>query len=263
MSLEGKVAIVTGSTKNIGESIARRLSAEGAIVVGCGRSVESGQAVADDLTATGRKASFVRADVGVEADVEAVVKHAVDAYGGIDIVVNNAAGTDLMQDGRDTGILQATTEGFETMLRVGIMGPFYFFKLAGAVMNVGGNFVSISSGAGARATLGMAGYAASKAGLEGLSRAAAADLAPKAIRSNVVQLGLIETPGNTHMFGHSVAGPALTALQISSFVGNTVDVANLVAFVVSDEARYINATTITIDGGASMKTATPDLGDAW
>jgi NAD(P)-dependent dehydrogenase (short-subunit alcohol dehydrogenase family) len=263
VSLDDKVAIVTGATKNIGEQIARRLSADGAIVVGCGRSAEAGQAVADDLASSGRKASFVRADVGVEADVAAVVDHAMDAYGRIDIVVNNAAGTDLLQDGRDTGILNAETENFETMLRVGIMGPFYFFKLAGAVMSEGGNFVNISSGAGARATHGMPGYAASKAGLEGLSRAVAADLASRAIRSNVVQLGLIETPGNVHMFDHEVAGPALRSMQLTSFVGNGKDVAGLVAYVASDEARYVNAATFIIDGGASMKTVTLDLGDAW
>jgi 3-oxoacyl-[acyl-carrier protein] reductase len=130
-------------------------------------------------------------------------------------------------------------------------------------MSEGGNFVNISSGAGARATHGMPGYAASKAGLEGLSRAVAADLASRAIRSNVVQLGLIETPGNMHMFDHEVAGPALRSMQLTSFVGSGKDVAGLVAYVASDEARYVNAATFIIDGGASMKTVTLDLGDAW
>jgi NAD(P)-dependent dehydrogenase (short-subunit alcohol dehydrogenase family) len=262
-SFAGKVVIVTGGTKNIGEAIARRLSASGATVVCCGRSAESGQAVADDLVKSGGRASFVRADVGDEADVEAVVKHAMATYGAVDVVVNNAAGTDLLQDGRDTGILNATSRNFHTMLQVGIMGPFFFFKHAGAVMTDGGNFVNISSNAGSRATLGMPGYAASKAGLEGLSRAVAADLAYRGIRSNVVQLGLVETPGNVHMFDHEVAGPALRALQLTNFVGNGEDVAKLVAFVASDDARYMNATTITIDGGSTMKTTTPDLGDAW
>jgi 3-oxoacyl-[acyl-carrier protein] reductase len=143
------------------------------------------------------------------------------------------------------------------------MGPFYFFKHAGNVMSDGGNFVNVSSGAGSGATVGMPGYAASKAGLEGLSRAAAGDFAPKNIRSNTIRLGLIETPGNTHMFGHPVAGPALTAMQIVSFVGQVDDVANLAAFLASEDSRYINAETIALDGGASMKANSPDLGDAW
>jgi NAD(P)-dependent dehydrogenase (short-subunit alcohol dehydrogenase family) len=257
--LAGKVAIVTGTTKSMGSAIARRLCAEGATVIGCGRTVAGGQANADALVAEGYAASFLRADVGVESDVEAVVKAAIDTYGRLDIVVNNAAPTDVIKTGHEHGVLGESSESFETMLRVGLIGPFYFFKHAGAVLTDGGAFVSISSNTGSRSMPGMPGYAAAKAGLEGLSRAAAADLAARNIRSNVISLGFVSNPENAYALTDPVLGPALRKLQILPYMAVPEDVASMVAYLASDETKYVNATVVSLDGGASVKAPLPEV----
>src|SRR5262249_28257800 len=135
-TLDGRVAIVTGATQAMGEAIAHRLAANGARVLGVGRNAERGRAIADRILTAGHVADFVVADVSREDDVARAVAAAVDRFGGVDIVVNNAASLDA--DTREAAAHLETAEVFDAILRVNLYGPFFFAKHAAPVMVAGG-----------------------------------------------------------------------------------------------------------------------------
>jgi NAD(P)-dependent dehydrogenase (short-subunit alcohol dehydrogenase family) len=262
--LDGKVAIVTGATKAMGEAIAARLATEGIRIVGCGRSVAQGESVAERITAAGNHAVFITADVSREEDVQATVAQAVTSFGRVDIIVNNAAPIDVVQSD-DKQVVDMSTEVFQHILRTGLFGPFWFFKYGiPEMLKVGGgSFVSVSSLASTLAIRGLPAYGVSKAALEALSRQVAVDYADQGIRSNSVLLGRIATPDNAKSVEHPVVGPALRQLPMLPRLGTPEEVASMVAFLASDEASYVTGALLPVDGGASVKAPLPDMRTAY
>lgn len=263
--LSGKVAIVTGATKDMGEAVAERLASEGVKVLCCGRDALRGESCASRIRARGGEARFLATDVSIETDVQRAISTAVETFSRLDIVVNLAAAVDVIRGGGAKQVTEESTEGFQRQLTVNVLGPFWFFKHAIPEMlkTGGGNFVNVSSLAGSKATPGLPAYSASKAALEGLSRQVAVDYGELNIRSNCIAVGAIRTSQNTHLHEHPVAGPALRAAQIIARPGNSEDIASMVAFLASDESAFTTGEVIAVDGGSKVKQVVPSVSTAY
>lgn len=257
--LDGKVVIVTGATKAMGEAIAFRFAEEGAFVVGCGRSVDLGEGVAQRIRDTGGRSIFVRADVTSESDVKGVVDAAMNEFGRLDVVVNNAAAIDVIRGGGEHPAGEEPVEVFDRMMKVGIYGPFLMAKYAAPAMlagdSPGGAFVHLSSTAASRGLGAVPGYAASKGALEAFSRQLGTDYGPHWIRSNVIRVGTIRVPDNAALHEHPVAGPIVVAKNMLPRVGLPEDVAAMAAFLASDDASFVTGVVVPLDGGGSNKNA--------
>jgi NAD(P)-dependent dehydrogenase (short-subunit alcohol dehydrogenase family) len=252
--LDGKVALVTGATQAMGEAIARRLAADGAAILGVGRSEGRGRAVADRLVADGYTAEFINADVGVEAQAATVVAAAVERFGGLDIVVNNAAALD--GDTPESPVHLEPTELFDSIMKVNLYGPFWFAKYAIPVMLAsgrGGSFINISSYAAQRGVAAIPAYSASKGALEALTRQIAVDYAEYGIRTNTVVLGSMSVPRNSALHQDEAVASALRQGRMISRFGNPDDTASAVGFLASPGAGYITGTTLNVDGGLLVK----------
>jgi meso-butanediol dehydrogenase / (S,S)-butanediol dehydrogenase / diacetyl reductase len=254
MRLEGKVAIVTGATKGIGRIIAAALAAEGAKVVVAGRTAKRGEEVAANIRAAGGQAVFVQADVGDEASTRQIVQAAVDEFGSLTTLVNNAAPTHLLQDGRF--LADVDLELWDGVLRVALTGSMLMAKFAIPHLAAagGGTIVNISSDAAVRASAGLAAYCASKAALNALTRSIAVEYAPQNIRANSIQVGQILPPQAIEFVtSDPLMGPKLEAAHRLR-LGRREDIAGGVVYLASDEASFVTGTTLVIDGGASAMT---------
>ena len=241
---EGKVAIITGSSTGIGAAVAARFAAEGAQVVLSGRRVQLLEAKSAELTAMGYQVLAVPGDVGSSSAT--VVQRAIEEFGRIDILVNNAAVS------AGVGIEEMTSERWRQVLATNLDGAFEMVRHAmphlaathGVILHIS----SISAVAGEFDDIA---YAASKAGLEGLSRKLALEVARYGVRSNVIRPGLINTEAFANM------PPDFFASQVPLIplgnVGEPEDIANAAAFLCSDEARFITGAILTVDGGESAK----------
>ena len=262
MRLQGKVALVTGSTRGIGKTIAKRFAAEGASVVVTGRGEENGRAVEQEIRDAGGEAAFVRMDLGVEADVEGAVAFAVERYGKLTTLVNNAGPTDLVSAGVDGPLMEMTTDRWERMFRFELTGPFWATKYAMLEMRKGGgSIVNVTGTHGHEASTGLVCLATFKGGVDSLSLVAAAEGAPYGIRSNCIAPGLCvgENPA-TQAIGDN---PQLTALylrgQLVQRLANMDDIANAALWLASDESAMVTAHFLPVDGGLIMKTGHPDF----
>jgi NAD(P)-dependent dehydrogenase (short-subunit alcohol dehydrogenase family) len=254
MRLSGKVALVTGSTKGVGAEIAAVYAQQGAYVVVTGRTVERGKAVVEDILASGGKAIFVESDLGSEQSVRRLVDRAIAAYGRIDILVNNAASTEMIPVAAKP-VGDTSTEEFEASIKVAVYGTFWCSKyvIPRMVAAGGGSVINISSMTATRGFPCTPGYAASKGAVNALSRQMAADYGPQGVRVNTIIIGLVITE-----LSHGVAGtPELAegtiGLQFVPRLGETADVAHLAVYLGSDESTFITASELTVDGGSTMK----------
>ena len=254
MRLQNQIAIITGAGSGIGWGIARRFAAEGARVVIAELSPELGQQAAEQIHAAGGQALCIPTDVSQRTQVEAMVRQALEAFGRIDVLVNNAGLT-----GR-AAFLELTDEAWNRMLAVNLTGPFLCTQAVAremARMGSGGKIINIASIESEAACPDQAHYAASKGGLLMLTRALACDLAPYGIRVNAIGPGTVDS-------GHGAFDdPAVRTRYESRIplgrVATPRDVANAALFLASSEADYISGIVLYVDGGTINKYA----GVAW
>jgi NAD(P)-dependent dehydrogenase (short-subunit alcohol dehydrogenase family) len=252
-TLEDKVAIVTGATRSMGAEIAARLADDGAHVACLGRSAARGEQVAAELRAQGKHARFIQADVSSEKSVTAAIEETVSEFGRLDIIVNNGAATDILRGDGGVPAVEETTKRFDRMMKVNVYGPFWLAKygiphmLAGGT---GGAIVNISSISAHRVDHAMPSYSASKAALEGLTRQLAHDYAADGIRVNAVVLGSIASAETAYIHEDPTNGAARRANRMLAKPGTPTDVANLVAFLCSEDSRFMTAAMVPLDGGA-------------
>ncbi|HEX9155673.1 MAG TPA: SDR family oxidoreductase [Nitrospira sp.] len=247
--LEGKVAVVTGGTAGIGEAIAKRFAEEGASVVVTGRRQQELDRVVSVIRHSKGKALAVAGSVADEAHAQDVTRRALDSFGRVDILVNNAGIGDFgkrlheIDDATWANVLDVNLTGVFRMTRAII--PQMLKQGRGAIVNIS----SIASLVGI-ATLSA--YAASKGGLDALTRALAIDYAKDGIRCNVVNPGLIDTPMAAPLMADPERLQPILAQYAISRPGTTEEVANMVLYLASDEAAWVTGGTFTIDGGMTI-----------
>lgn len=245
MELEGKVAIVTGAARGIGKAIARKLSQEGAAVVICDL-IEEISATAEELRSEGGNILPLQVDVTDMEAVESMVQTVIDKLGRIDILVNNAGIV------RDALLVRMKESDWDAVIAVNLKGAFNCTKTVAKPMMKQryGKIVSTSSVMGLTGNAGQANYSASKAGIIGLTKSVAKELGRRGINANAIAPGFIMTK-MTESLPEDQKEKALENIPLGSF-GSPEDVANVVAFLVSDSARYITGQVIQIDGGLVM-----------
>jgi NAD(P)-dependent dehydrogenase (short-subunit alcohol dehydrogenase family) len=264
--LEGKVALVTGSTRGIGRAIAMRFAAERAAVVVTGRSEDDGHAVEAEIAARGGRAVYVRSDLAREGDVANAVRVAVDEFGTLTTLVNNAAPTDLVGPGRgDRSVAEITDANWDAIMTVGLKQVVWCARHAVphlAAAGAGSAIVNISSAASLLGTAGIDAYTASKGALNALTRSMAVEFAPHGIRVNGIVCGMVLTSeGAWKMMDHPVIGPATRAMHLTR-LGLPDDIANVALFLASDEAAFVTGVNLSADGGLTAKMAVPDISAA-
>jgi 3-oxoacyl-[acyl-carrier protein] reductase len=243
MTLEGKHAVVTGAGRGIGKAIASRLASLGAAVAIVDIDGETARATAEEIAATGATAVGYELDITDADAVLATMKKIVEDLGGLDILVNNAGLT------RDNLLLRMSPDDWDLVMKVNLKGAFNCIRAAVRPMmsQRSGRIVNISSVVGIVGNAGQANYAASKAGLIALTKSVAKEFGGRGITSNAVAPGFIETP-MTESLPESAKEDFASKIVLKRF-GKPSDVANLVAFLASDEADYITGQTVNVDGG--------------
>ncbi|MHB9031841.1 MAG: SDR family NAD(P)-dependent oxidoreductase [Anaerolineae bacterium] len=248
--VEGKVAVITGSSGGMGEGIARRLAEEGAAVVISGRRGALCEQVAADIAANGGRAWACRADVAVEADCIALIKGAVEHFGRLDILVNNAAVTPNEPD------LQVGTELWDAVFDVNVRGAFLCCREAIPVMQAagGGSIINIGTGMAYMGSTNRLAYSCSKGALLTLTKTLARAYAPAKIRVNWLMVGWVATPGEvalkTEAYGDGAKFLAEAAAKSPLGELETVeDIANGVLYLASDEAKHVIGCELNITGG--------------
>jgi len=247
IDLSGKSAVVTGGSRGIGRAIALRLATQGADVA---FSFKGNEAAAKEATAgiegLGRRALAVQADVSQPEAADALVKAALDAFGKVDILVNNAGIT------RDDLIMRMSVEAFREVLETNLFGAFYATKAVTRPMlkAKGGRIVNITSVSGQAGQMGQANYSAAKAGLIGLTKATARELASRGITCNAVAPGFVLTE-LTKDLPDALQAEITNRTPLGRF-GTTEEIAHAVAFLASDEAAFITGQVLAVDGGLVM-----------
>lgn len=245
MDLSNRVAIVTGSARGIGQAIALKLAEVGANVVvnDINTAAESLESVAAEIRAMNRQSLAVTADVSSSDDVARLVETAVTTYGRIDILVNNAGVN------RDQLVVRMSDEDWDTVLNVDLKSAFLCTRavLRYMLKQRWGRIISIASVIGLIGNAGQANYAAAKAGVIAFTRSVAKEVASRGITANAIAPGFIDTR-MTQELGEKQKEELLRRIPVG-FAGSPLDVAEAVAFLASEEARYITGQVLNVDGG--------------
>jgi 3-oxoacyl-[acyl-carrier protein] reductase len=244
VSLQGKVALITGGSRGIGAAVAQALATAGAAVAVCARNGEAAAATASTIAAQGGQALGVAADVSRAEDAERLMKACLERFGRLDILVNNAGIT------RDGLVLRMKDEDWSDVLAVNLNGAFYCARAALRVIlkqKQSGRIINIGSVVGSMGNAGQANYVTSKAGLIGLTKALAREVAARGVTVNLVAPGFIETD-MTASLPDAVKETYRGQIPLGRF-GTAADVAAAVAFLASDGAAYITGQVIHVNGG--------------
>ena len=247
MRFENQVAVVTGSGRGIGHAIAVRLAKEGARVASVSRTEANAQKTADEINALRADASKAYAvDVADQGAVQKAAAQIFEDFGRVDILVNNAGVT------RDGLSMRMSMEDWDTVLNTNLKGAFNFTQavMRPMIKQRSGRIINISSIAGLTGNAGQANYAASKAGLIGLTKTLARELASRGITVNAVAPGLIETDMTT-VLSEEIRQSILQKVPLGK-LGEPDDIAGAVAYLASPEAKYITGQVLTVDGGMVM-----------
>lgn len=247
MSLQNRTAIVTGGSRGIGRAICIALAREGANVVTCyAHGADGANETVRLCEEMGVKASAIQADVSKSEDVSALMASVKESYGSIDILVNNAGVT------RDNLIMRMNETDFDDVIDTNLKGAFLCMQNVARLMlkQKAGRIINISSVVGVRGNAGQVNYSASKAGLIGMTKSVAKELGSRGITVNAVAPGFIETD-MTAKLPAAVVEENLKVIPMKC-LGKAEDVAELVAFLASDNARYITGQVICVDGGMAM-----------
>lgn len=245
MSLNGKTALVTGASRGIGRAIALRLAEDGAnVAVIYAGSADKAEAVVNEITALGVNAKAYRCNVADSAAVNETVKAVTNDLGKIDILVNNAGIT------RDGLMLRMKDEDFNAVLDTNLKGAFNMIRAcySGFIRKKSGRIINISSVSGIMGNAGQANYSASKAGVIGLTKSVARELASRGITCNAVAPGFIQTDMTENLGDNN---PLLNSIPLGR-MGKPEDIAAAVAFLASDSAAYITGEVLKVDGGLAI-----------
>ncbi|HEY0006124.1 MAG TPA: glucose 1-dehydrogenase [Pyrinomonadaceae bacterium] len=252
--LAGKIALVTGATSGIGRATALRLAGAGARVAAVGRQEGALAEVAEEIKELGAESLSLRADVTNEADVRRIVRGTVENFGRVDVLVNAAGHL-------SNGTIEDTRlDAWDAMMNVNLRAAFYLMQqCVPQLERTRGNIVNVSSVTGLRSFPGVLAYCVSKAGLDQLTRCAALELAPKGIRVNAVNPGVVIT--DIHKRGGMSEEAYAAFLERSKQthpigrVGRPEEVADLILFLASEHAGWITGATYSIDGGRAQTCA--------
>ena len=250
MEFKDKCVIVTGSARGIGREIALKFGAEGANVgvfdINIDGQAETAQAVCDEIKALGGDAKYILGDVSKPDDTDALIKFAKDEFGSVDVIVNNAGIT------RDNLIMRMSESDWDAVLTVNLKGAFNVIKSATRTLmkQRNGVIINMASVSGVTGNAGQANYSASKAGLIGLTKSVAKELASRNIRCNAIAPGFIRTP-MTDKLSEDIQQSYKDSIPLKKF-GQVEDIANLAVFLGSDKSEYITGQVINVDGGLVM-----------
>lgn len=241
-----KIALVTGASRGIGKSIALSLGKEYTVIVNYSGSKEKAEETVRAIAEAGGAAEAYQCHVQNHDDVKTMIKYITDTYGSIDLVVNNAGVT------KDNLLMRMKPDEWDQVIDVNLKGAFNVIQSVSRPMirQKGGRLINISSIVGSLGNPGQTNYVASKAGIDGITKSVARELAPKGITVNAVAPGFIESD-MTDVLSEDIRSQMLSQIPLNHF-GTVEDIAETVKFLASDAAKYITGQTIHVNGGMYM-----------